>query len=1102
MTNEATRRQLRAATPGRSTWLTANAGSGKTRVLTDRVARLLLTGVEPQRILCLTYTKAAASEMQNRLFAKLGTWAMQREDALRAALREIGVEETLTVAELARARTLFARAIETPGGLKIQTIHAFCAAILRRFPLEAGVSPDFREMDQRVSHLMQREVLDALARDGAPGFPAMAAEQTHDDLGAWLDEILRHKSALIQPKTKEAVWAAFGLPPGYDWAAHARSVLAPGDDALLTQVAAGLQRSGANDQKLAARIAALDLSPATPAVFAELEDMFVYGADRTQPFTSKSPRVPTKAGKDLLGPALTDAFHALMERVAEARPRRTGLVAAARDWALHAFAADFLPAYEAKKAQGGWLDFDDLIARTRALLAESDVAAWVLFRLDGGIDHILVDEAQDTSPEQWEIIKALAAEILAGQGAREDAARTVFVVGDKKQSIYSFQGADPRAFDSSHAHFEEMLGAAEEPLQSLALEHSFRSAPAILEVVDRVFAEGAERGLGQASHHIAFKDALPGRVDLLEPLADVKSDPAPWWEAVDALGQEDPARRLGEDMAARIAAILERSTLPVWKDGARQDRAVEPRDILILVQSRSALFSEIIRACKNAGIPLAGADQLHVAQELAVRDITALLSFLATPEDDLSLASALKSPLFGWDERALFELAHHRVQSYLWPALRDRASDFPDTVAALQGLLAQADFLRPFELIERILTRGGGRRALVARLGPEAEDAIDALLAQSIAYEQTEPPSLTGFLTWLAADTLKVKRAIDGTANVVRVMTVHGAKGLEAPIVILPDTAERRASRPPALVETEAGPAWAPRAEDMPVPLIEARQAARQRALEERQRLLYVAMTRAESWLIVGAAGKAESAETSWHAQIAGALEGCPLREIAGGWRYEPMPWPADRQPTDAGDAAALTPLDVPPPPAAPGSRAVRPSDLGGAKTLEGTEEAPEALDRGSALHRLLERLPPLPRGDWAEAAAREGLTDCLSEAEALLGDPALAALFAPGTLAEVDVTARLPAFAGRPLRGSIDRLLIEDDRVLAVDFKSNRIVPETAEDVPEGILRQLGAYAEALGAIFPGKSVETAILWTQTRHLMPVSRDAARAALARASMA
>ncbi|MEO1797892.1 MAG: double-strand break repair helicase AddA, partial [Pseudomonadota bacterium] len=1003
--------------------------------------------------------------------------------------------------ELGRARTLFARAIETPGGLKIQTIHAFCASILRRFPLEAGVSPDFREMDQRLARLLQREVLETLAEEGAPGFAALAAEQTTDDIGSWLDEILRHKSALIQPKAAGDIWVGLGLPPGYGWADHGQACLLPSDDALLTTVARGLQGSGANDKRAAQKLAAIDTTQIKPETFAALEDVLVYGAATKNPFTPKARTLPTKAGRDLLGDDVTDALHALMERMAAASQNRRALMAAERSLALHAFAADFLPLYEARKAAGGWLDFDDLITKTQTLLSQGEMAAWVLYRLDGGIDHILVDEAQDTSPSQWDIIRLLSDEFLAGEGAQEDKGRTVFVVGDKKQSIYSFQGADPRAFDASQAHFADMLANADAPLQALSLDHSFRSSPAILSIVDRVFEQSNHRGLGHESRHIAFKDQLPGRVDVLTPHEGAEAEPAPWFQAVDQVTEEDPSRLLAEDVAKRIERMIGHEQIPQIGPSGRTDRPVEPRDILILVQSRSAIFDETIRACKARGIPLAGADQLNVAQELAVQDLTALLSFLVTPEDDLSLACVLKSPLFNWDERALFELAHHRMQAYLWPALRDRESEFPETVAVLQELLAQADFLRPFELIDRILTRGGGRRAIVARLGVEAEDAIDAFLAQALSYEQAEVPSLSGFLTWLGAEELKVKRAIDSTANVVRVMTVHGAKGLEAPIVILPDTAEKNPPRQPELLQTEDGPVWPPRAADLPDAMTLAREDRKTLSKEERQRLLYVAMTRAESWLIVGASGKAENPDKSWHAQISAALETFSCVPIDGGMRYEPLPWPAPAHNIEVAEADVPRPLDLPAPPPVAAQRILQPSQLGGAKTLGGTDEDPAALERGSKLHGLLETLPLLPADTWPEAAERAGASEQLATAAAIITKPELQHLFAPGTLAEVDVSAHLPEAPHARLRGSIDRLIVAEERVLAVDFKSNQRVPMAAADVPEGILRQMGAYASALSLIYPDKRVKTAILWTQTATLMELDHRSVIEALQRAAL-
>ncbi|MEM9350915.1 MAG: double-strand break repair helicase AddA [Pseudomonadota bacterium] len=1098
MVNAATQAQLQAALPHRSTWLTANAGSGKTRVLTQRVARLLLTGVEPQRILCLTYTKAAASEMQNRLFDMLGGWAMMPEQDLRRALAGIGDTTDLDPDGLARARTLFARAIETPGGLKIQTIHAFCTAILRRFPLEAGLSPDFKELDERLAKVMQREVVEELATIGDPGFDALAKNHTSDELSGFIAEVLTYRQSLSKPKSWELLCKEFQIdrslsPPGI-----ASNVFLPGTTTTLESLQTALSASSkATDQKIAQAIAQVVESEDDQTAQIKLEKIFLFAGGKT-PGKAKVGILPTKEVREGLSPTLLDAVNDLMKRVESAREERLALAAAERTYALHQFAVSFLPAYEKRKELGGWLDFDDLILRVQALLTQAEMAPWVLFKLDGGIDHILVDEAQDTSPTQWEIIRTLSDEFLAGAGAREDVARSVFVVGDKKQSIYSFQGADPQAFDSTKAHFERMLANAPEPLQELSLKHSFRSSPGILALVDLVFAQGNHRGLGQDSDHIAFKDALPGRIDLLDPFEPVQQETGVWFEALDHISETDHRRRLAESIANQIEAMIGKEQIPFYDEGVLSARPVRPKDILILVQRRSEVFNEIIRACKARKIPMAGADQLNVAQELAVKDISALLAFLGTPEDDLSLACALKSPLLGWDERDLFELAHHRQGQYLWQALRQRESEHPETLELLRDMLGKADFLRPFELVDRLLTVHRGRRKLVSRLGAECEDAIDAFLAQALVYEQTEVSSLTGFLAWLAVDSLRIKRAIDSSADVVRVMTVHGAKGLESPIVILPDTAKRDLRMTISVLKAGDTPVWLPNAEARTPELAALMEERKEKALDERQRLLYVALTRAESWLIVGAAGKTEG---SWYEQIAGACEGLPAIPIEGGSRFEPLGWPAPARQRETGDEERSMPLDLPSPikPVVP--KPISPSDLGGAKTLVGTDEDAGALARGTEIHKLLEVLPRVSREEWEETAQKLGKSpDALAQAERVLTAPHLTEIFAPSTLAEVDVVGTLPGFGDRPLRGSIDRLLVTESLVTAIDFKSNSLEPETAAEVPEGLLRQMGAYTAALEAIYPDRNVQTALLWTNSARLMHLPHSAVMEALQRAA--
>ncbi|MGR3433431.1 MAG: double-strand break repair helicase AddA [Shimia sp.] len=1107
MTNDASRAQTRASRPDASTWLAANAGSGKTRVLTDRVARLLLAGVEPSNVLCLTYTKAAAGEMQNRLFKTLGGWAMTRDGKLAEALADLGVPGPFDAARLSRARTLFARAIETPGGLKIQTIHAFCAGILRRFPLEAGVSPDFAEMDDRTAAQLRAEVVEEMARASGPEGDAVdaLARVTNDvDFDAIGKDVVNAAEGFAPPRDRDALGAMLGLPPGYTQARLIDDLLAPGDAAMGRRVMAAFAgesaRAKGGQLVTTFRQAQLD----APSVRSLLALNRLLDKD----LASKGDGL-LKAADWAAIETDAEALRALADRVAAKPHHAAALQTLERTHALHVFAAAFLPRYEARKQAGGHLSFDDLIARTGALLGRSEDAQWVLYRLDGGIDHILVDEAQDTAPAQWRIVDLLAREIVSGEGAR--GGRTVFVVGDKKQSIYSFQGADPAMFDTMRDRFAAWLP----DLQEATLRHSFRSAPEILRVVDHTFADREEQGLGQRSDHAAFFADLPGRVELWPPIVEEGKPPKPkLTDPVDAVGSSSVHRTLAEAIADRIEELLREGRVTereapsaTHPQGRSYPRPVRPGDLLILVQRRKVLYAELHRALKARRLPVAGADRLRVNEDLAVRDVVALLSFLATPEDDLSLAAALRSPLFGWSEGALFRLAHGRGDRFLWAALRDAAEASGDTVARLTALRDAADFLRPYELIETILTRHDGRQRLVARLGAEVEEALDALLALALAYEPTGVPSLTGFLGWLAADDPEIKREVEGKADggggLIRLMTVHGAKGLEAPIVILPETDIRKPPRMPTIVPFD-GVAWRmPARDELPPHLTGAHTDTAARMVQERQRLLYVAMTRAEQHLIVAAAGNVgKTPEACWYAQIAAGME------AAGAWsegdrvvlQSDAFPTPEPHAAPVHGPGTGPTIRHVVPAPPAPPPQppTFAPSDLGGAKTLPGTGEDPDALDRGTAIHALLEHLPDLAPADRAAAAAAlaPDHPGALAEAQAVIA--AHPTLFRPDALCEVAISA---PFAGGRLHGTIDRLLIDADRVLAVDFKSNVEVPKDAAEVPEGVLRQLGAYAVALAQLHPGARIETAILWTADATLMPVPPEVAAAALRRAGL-
>jgi ATP-dependent helicase/nuclease subunit A len=1105
--------QFRAARPDASTWLAANAGSGKTKVLTDRVARLLLRGVQPQHILCLTYTKAAASEMQNRLFQRLGKWAMLGDTELAAALEELGAGDVAHGEGLAQARTLFARAIETPGGLKIQTIHSFCSSLLRRFPLEAGVSPQFSEMEDRAATLLRAEIVEDIARGPeAHLVDALANHVVGSDFDELTAAICQRRAEFAAPLDRAGLLKLFELPEGFDADALEDLVFLGGEADLMARTREMLAQGGTNDQKAAVKLAGIGVPSIDDLPL--LESVFLTGASAKAPFTAKIGSFPTKKLREAHAD-LMDRLEPFMLRLEDARAKRLALMAAEKSEDLHAFAAAFLPEYERRKQLRGWLDFDDLILKARNLLNDPAVAAWVLYRLDGGIDHILVDEAQDTSPVQWDVIEKLAQEFTSGAGARSEVERTIFVVGDKKQSIYSFQGADPDAFDRMQEEFGQRLAETGAGLQNAALEFSFRSSAAILKLVDLVFQDFPRAGFHKESLHRAFKSDLPGRVDLWPAVEKVgEEEGRDWTDPVDRPGARHHTVILAERIAREIKRMIDdKVTIP--EDGPTrgtfQRRPVHAGDFLILVQRRSELFSEIIRACKAARLPIAGADRLKVGAELAVKDIAALLSFLATPEDNLSLAAALKSPLFGWSEQMLFDLAHRRKPgSYLWTALRERAGEFRDTMQIIDDLRSQTDFLRPYDLIERVLTRHEGRQRLLGRLGPEAEDGINALLSQALAYERTDIPSLTGFLVWMQTDDLEIKRQMGAAGDMIRVMSVHGSKGLEAPIVILPDTAKRKPPTDAEIIVAEGAPLWRVPKDQMPAAMLAAREAAQEKQRNERLRLLYVALTRAEKWLIVASAGELSKEGDSWYQMVEAGLRtgGGVEADMPGGpgLRMQHGDWEGlELVHRDAPEAKRVSLPDLftrPAPPYVAPDATLSPSELGGAKALPGDQGLDEevAKARGTALHLLLEHLPGQSEDRWPDQAQSliENMKDAealLAEVSAVLRNPDLTHVFAPDTLAEVPVTAEID---GLRLHGVIDRLIVGPDRVLAVDFKSNATVPQTVADCPEGLLRQMGAYALALAQIYPDKTVETALLWTRNASLMPLPHDLVTAAFAR----
>lgn len=1113
--------QRRAADPEASVWVSANAGAGKTHVLINRVIRLLLAGTAPERILCLTFTKAAAAEMAARLYRDLGAWALLPDEELSEKIEKLDGER-ITPERLKAARLLFARAIETPGGLKIQTIHAFCERLLHRFPLEAGVPPHFDILDDRAGAEFMDEaqhgLLEAIGEDdladrttplsGALALVSrVAGEFGFEKLFGAIVGGRGHLHRFLDAHGGlDGAVAALRLQLGVAEGESEAGLLARATEETpkpaLKDVAQLLASGTKTDQARSEKIAAFLAAPANG--FADY--MASYFTQKLEPVK----RLITKglAEKD---PAALELLESEQARMMDLDVRLRAVRVAEASEAMLRLGDALLARYEAIKRGHARLDYEDLIIRARALLTGRAMSAWVLYKLDGGLDHILVDEAQDTSPAQWDVIAALAEEFLSGSGAREEL-RTVFAVGDEKQSIYSFQGAAPEKFSEMRDWFAKRVKAAEGEWSPVELLLSFRSVPEVLEAVDSVFEnETARAGLsasGDPVVHHAYRDSEAGLIELwpLEEPEEMEEE-LPWDAPLDYPVKSSPRARLANRIGETIATWL--------AEGERlhgTGELIRPGDIMILVRRRNAFVEEMVRALKTRGIPVAGADRMVLTEQIAVMDLLALGRFALMPEDDLTLAALLKSPLVGFDEETLFDLAYNRSGT-LWSALSARAGEAPfaATHAWLSHVLGSADRARPYEFYAERLIGEEGRRKLLARLGADVNDPVDEFLNLALRYEQDHAGSLQGFVHWVEAGRAEIKRDLDQGADEVRVMTVHGAKGLEAPIVFLPDTCSvPDAKFDPVLLFSDGMPLWPVRKANDEALASVARERARALQMEEYRRLLYVAMTRAKDRLYVaGYKGTRALSGGSWYEMIGEGLEAMledaetpfgPVRRKEG--RRSPAKTEKETLRQEAplpGWARRPAPEEETPP------RPLAPSRFEGEAGQEPPALSPLVPDglsrfkRGLLIHRLLETLPELEAEEWdaaarrflanpAEALAPEAQDEIWAATKAVLEAPDFAPLFGPGSRAEVPVAGLVQTPRGpHPMNGQIDRLVETETEILIVDYKTNRPAPVRAEEVSPAYVAQLAAYRALLAEVYGQKTIRCALLWTDGPRLMEI---------------
>jgi ATP-dependent helicase/nuclease subunit A len=1169
---------LDASNPALNATVSASAGSGKTWLLITRIVRLLIEGADPGNIIALTFTRKAAGEMQIRLNQRLFEMATADDSDLEALLRIIDCG--ITEENKKTAAGLYEKIMHSPYPVRIQTFHSFCQDILARFPLEADIPPGFDLLED--SSLLQRQAWQMLFDKASLNASRSRLNKELDIIMQFcngpdntlnaLNSFLNHRSdwwAYTSHSQNPVAYACNRLATLLDIEdlqdmktdQLTEQFLSEANKVKLSQFA-GLLREIKNktSEKHAASIeqALHECETDSNTAFNLIKSAFIKkDGEILSQGRSLSPTLEKKLGIEN-SRRFIELHLEISRDIMEVNELEKRLLSYRINRAWYYAGSIYLDLFQQLKREMRLLDFTDLEWKCYMLLQHADNAHWVQYKIDQRIDHLLIDEFQDTNPTQWHLLSPILEEIAAGQQHRQ---RSVFLVGDEKQSIYSFRRANPALQAQASNWLADRLDARATPL-----DFSRRSSPAIINCVNLIFDQPVIKNIMNSFvTHDTYLDSLPGKVLLFELFRQDDEDTGeneqstheeiyfrnPLLQARE-LNTLTARHREAEHIARQIQHLINK---PEFITDQGKARCLEFGDIMILMRNRThiAIYEN---ALKQHGIPYIGSKKGGLLDNIEIQDLSCLLNTLMTPFNNLALAQVLKSPIFSATDEDLILLAQHNDGStgsqHWYERLLQLAAD-PESKTG--HALRRASHLLPrwqqlaeqlpvHDCLDMIFSEGNIINRFIAASREENKQKVAAncqrFLELSLETDSGRYPSITRFLQRLNkleshSDSPPEEPLAQNNANQVTLLTIHGSKGLEAPVVFLADC-NSNPRNTNAYASLVSWPASQSRPVNFQLQLNrentdQVTRQLQQEKLNEQAReelnLLYVAVTRAREQLYISGSESGRRNNNSWYQTIYNGLEAATQKETGiddiNQWAYRYAEYnvttPDKKHNTEIKQAVIderlLKPFTAPPASTfmiAPGlsknsifdNQENLPAQTADDGINDIKAEQHYARWRGVIIHRILELLCqtgeyPANNNTTGEIqqqiqseilsghpAGIEQMDDCMQEAISTYNSAELETIFNPCTGRSFNEMPLMYMQKQQAVYGIVDRVIKTDDTIYIVDYKSHQLNnTESLQTLAQQFLSQIGYYRNGIEKLWPDHLIKAGILFTHYREIV-----------------